>query len=207
MALAIEKDSLSGSLRQQTLDAAKRHKASWIELGQYLGTIYKDKLYKVWSFLSFEAYCMKELGIKQTTAAKLLKSYQFLEKEEPCLADNRYQESAEPRVVPHYESVNLLRLAKENQQLTPHDYADLRESVIDEGREPKEVRAQVKKMLSEKEDKNPDEARRTRRHTTIKRLVTFLQSAQRQLEADKLVPAYLLRQMTELADKLEGQLD
>ena len=196
------------ALRQKTQDAAKRHKASWIELGQYLYTIHKDKMYKEWGYLVFETYCKKELGIKETTAAKLLKSYSFLEKEEPRLASTEhFMEESSTKAVPHYESVNLLRLAKENKNLTTNDFADLRESVIQHAKEPKEVRAQVKKMLSEHEVKDPAEVRRTRRNAAIRRLVTILSSTKRELESDGLLPAYLIKQISELAGKLEDQIE
>src|ERR1700752_2981475 len=109
MALAVEKQS--DALREKVVEVAKKYKATWIELGQYLFTIYKDKLFKTWNYLSFETYCMKELGIKQLTASKLLKSYEFLEKEEPRITAHTYVEETEPKKMPNYESVNLLRLA------------------------------------------------------------------------------------------------
>ncbi len=206
MATAVETGK--ESLRQKTLEAAKRHKASWIELGQFLFTIHKDKLFKEWGYLVFETYCKKELGIKETTAAKLLKSYSFLEKEEPTLASTaRFMEEDAPKAVPHYESVNLLRLAKENKNLTSGDFADLRESVIQYAQEPKEVRAQVKKFLSDREIKDPAEVRRSRRNAAIKRLVTLLSSTKRQLESEGLLPGYIIKQITELASKLEDQIE
>ncbi len=202
-----EKSSLKDSLRQQTLRAAKQHKASWVELGQYLHTVFKDKHYRDWGFMSFEAYCMKELGIKQATASKLLKSYHFLEKEEPRLADARLSDEAGPKLFPSYESVNLLRLAKENKKLTPHDYADLREAVVEEAKEPKEIRAQVKKILSEREEKDPREVKRNRRNSLIKRLASLLLSAHREFQSERLLPGSILKQLAELARELEGQIE
>lgn len=196
-------------LREKTLDAAKRHKASWIELGQYLFSIHKDKLYKAWGFLAFETYCKKELGIKETTAAKLLKSYLFLEKEEPkFLKPNFVQDEETAAAVPHYESVNMLRLAKQNQKITPENYATLRKSVIDNAREPKEVRAQVRQVImSQEEPKDPAEVRKTKRNAAIKRLVTVLSNTSKELETDKLVPGYLLTQIQDLVAKLEDQIE
>lgn len=202
-----DKDALTETLRAQAVDAAKRHKASWIELGRYLFSIYKDKYYRSWGFLGFDAYCMKELGIKQTTASKLLKSYQFLEKEEPRLVSSQAAEKVAPREFPSYEAVNLLRLAKENQSITPHDYADLRESVMETGREPKEIRAQVKKILEEREEKDPRELKRSKRNSLLKRLVTMISSAKREFEAESLLPDYLVKQMTDLSAKLEAQIE
>ena len=204
MTVEVQKDFL----REKTLETAKRHKASWIELGQYLFTIHKDKMYKEWGYLAFETYCRKELSIKETTASKLLKSYSFLEKEEPQLASpERFLEEDGPKAVPHYESVNLLRLAKENKELTPHDFADIRKSVIQDAREPKEVRAQVKQLLSGHEVKDANEERKSRRNTAIKRLVTVLAITQKQLESEGLLPGYLIKQMRDLTEKLQDQIE
>ncbi len=194
-------------LRQKTLDVARRHKTSWIELGQYLFSIYKDKLYKNWGFLDFEIYCRKELSIKETTAAKLLKSYHFLENEEPRLVLAPANEEVSPRVIPNYESVNLLRLAKQNKNLTTEDFADLRASVLTACKEPKEIRAQVKKIVAEREDRDPAEEKRSKRNSLIKRLVGLLSSAKKEFESQSLLPAYLLKQMSDLSQKLEDQLE
>ena len=206
-AVATEKNALNSSLRGETLAAAKRHKASWIELGQYLFTIFKDKHYRGWGFFNFETYCQKELGIKQTTALKLLRSYQFLEKEEPRLVTGDLPEEAGLRSLPNYEAVNILRLAKDHEKLTPQDYNHLRKAVMEAGKEPKEVRAQFKQFLAEREDRDPKEAKREQRNHTIKRLVTYLSSVKREMEGQRLVPDYLLKQIEDLAKKLEDQLE
>lgn len=205
--MAVTVETQKDQLRQKTLEAAKRHKASWIELGQYLHTIYKEKLFRHWGFFAFETYCKKELSIKETTASKLLKSYLFLEKEEPRMASADFSEEETPTGIPHYESINLLRLAKENKKITPSDFADLRRAVLNHGKEPKEIRAQVKKFLSEEETKDPAELRKSRRNWAIKRLVTFLSNTKKALESEALLPAYLLKQIEELSRKLEDQIE
>ena len=195
-------------LRNKTQEAAKRHKASWIELGQYLYAIHKDKLFKSWGFLSFEGYCVKELGMKQMTASRLLKSYAFLEQEEPKVVDAGLSDpEASPEKVPNFESVNILRLAKENPKLTPQDYAEVRESVISKAQEPKEVRAHVKKLLSEREIKDPADVRRERRNAAIKRVITVISGVRRELENQKLLPEYLIKQMGDLTEKLRDQIE
>ena len=62
-----------------------------ILLGLGLGW-WLDKHFRTWNYLSFDTYCFKELGIRQTTASKLLKSYSFIEKEEPRLASAAFSE-------------------------------------------------------------------------------------------------------------------
>ena len=89
--MALTVDPSTEALRKKTLETAQRHKASWIELGQYLFSIQKDKLYKNWNYLSFETYCRKELGIKETTT--------------PCIQEK----SAEiPQVLPGMVNIFLL---------------------------------------------------------------------------------------------------
>jgi len=195
------------TLREKTLQAAQRHKASWIQLGQFLFTIHKEKLYRQWGFLSFETYCGKELRIKQTTAAKLLKSYSFLEREEPRLAQPALAEDEPSGTVPNFESVNLLRLAKETKKFTPHDVAEVRDSVLEKGKEAKEVRAQIKKISEKYDSRTSSEIENSKRNTTLKRMITVLANAKREFEKEKILPAYLLKQMGDLVEKLQDQIE
>ncbi|MCB9800014.1 MAG: hypothetical protein H6757_04570 [Candidatus Omnitrophica bacterium] len=194
-------------LRQKAVESAKDFKSSWIRLGQFLFTIQKDKLYKAWGFLSFETYCVKEISVKQTTASKLLKSYQFLEKEEPRFVDDAYVKTEASSELPNYESVNLLRLAKHNDKLTPGNLNELRTAVLDKAKEPKEVRAQVKRMIEENDTRDEDEIVQEIKRTKIKRLSTLLKSAYQDMSKEKVVPKYLLDQILDLQKKLEDQLD
>ncbi|MDP2928664.1 MAG: hypothetical protein Q8O01_01190, partial [Candidatus Omnitrophota bacterium] len=91
-----------GSLRYKILSSAKSFKTSWIDLGQALYSVWKDKLYKDWGFLTFDAYTSKEIGVRKNTALKLLKTYYFLEKEEPQLANKGYIETKDAAEVPSY---------------------------------------------------------------------------------------------------------
>lgn len=195
------------SLREKTLLVAKRHKASWIELGQYLYAIYKDKHYRAWGHLTFETYCMKELRLKEATALKLIKSYSFLETEKPELAKNS-RSPEEIERVPQYEAVNVLRLASNNKNLTPQNVYSLKKAVFESEKDAKEVKAQVKTMLAEREDdREPQEIKRSRRNAIIKRLVSSLSNAKKEFESERLLPGYLLEQMGSLISKLEDQLE
>ena len=158
--------------------------------------------------MTFETYCFKELGLKQTTASKLLKSYYFLEKEEPSLCRPESVEEVRPSVVPNYESVNLLRLAKDNPNLDAQDFRELRKAVLTSAKEPKDVRAQMKQMLATRaEEQDPKEVRRNKRNAAIKRVVMVLGGAKKELEQDDLLPAYLITQMKDLIEKLQDQVE
>ncbi len=193
-------------LRDKTLDVARRHKASWIELGQYLFSISKNKLFKEWGYLSFEAYCVKELKIREATASKLLKSYMFLEKEEPRMVRPEYVAEEEPKKIPDYESVNLLRLAKQNQHIPVQEFAELRHDVLDEAKDFRDVRAKVKTIVQEHKAKDTSESKEVKRNSVIKRLIGFLNGARTQLESENLVPDYVIKQIETLASRLEDQL-
>ena len=195
------------ALREETVEIAKKHKASWIQLGQHLFSIYKNKLYKEWGYQAFETYCQKELSIREATASKLIKSYSFLEKEEPRIVKPDFTEEETPRKIPDYEAVNLLRLAKNNKTIPANEFAELRNDVLNEGKEPKEVRAAVKKILETHAPKETPEMKDQKRGSILRRLIGFLNSAKSQLEEEDLVPDYLLKQIDTLTQKLEDQLN
>lgn len=205
--MALETGTDQDLLRQKTLDTARKHKASWIELGQMLFAVHKDKLFKNWGFLSFETYCVKELGMKGTTSSKLIKSYAFLEKEEPRVVEHSTIEEEAPSRVPNLDSVHMLRLMKENQKLPPQDYAEVRESVITKAKDPVEVRAQVKRLLEENSDADPQEVRKQRRNAAIRRVITVINMAKKELEHEGLLPKFLIQQMHDLVSKLQDQVD
>jgi len=207
MSVMLQDQVDAGALREKAQEVAKRHKASWVELGQYLYAIYHDKHYRGWGYLNFETYCMKELRIKQQTAVKLLKSYYFLEQEKPELTKPADGEGKTKAFVPDYEAVNLLRLAKNNKKLKESDYQELSSSVLEGGRGPKDVRSQMKAILSEQDERTPDEIRQERRQAAIKRLLTVLNHAKTEFSNAKFVPAYLVKQISDLTEKLEDQLN
>lgn len=196
-------------LRKKVQEAARKHKASWIELGQFLHTVYKNKFHKSWGYLTFEGYCKSELGLKETTASKLIKSYYFLENDEPRLAKEPLAETHHPNTIPNYEAVNLLRLAKQNKNLTENDFSELRKAVLTDTKEPKEVRAQIRQMLASRveEEKDSSEVRRDRRNASLKRTITFLSNMKKEFESGNLLPAYLLKQIADLTAKLQDQLE
>ena len=194
-------------LRIKTVEIAKKHKASWIQLGQHLFSIYKNKLYKEWGYQAFDTYCKKELNIREATASKLIKSYSFLEKEEPRIVKPDFTEEETPRKIPDYEAVNALRLAKNNKNIPTNEFAELRNDVLNEGKEVKEVRAQVKKILETHAPKDTPELKEQKRGSILRRLIGFLNSAKTQLEEEDLVPDYLLKQIDALTQKLEDQLN
>lgn len=196
----------TGSLRYQILQNAKNFKTSWIDLGQALYSVWKDKLYKDWGFLTFDAYTSKEIGVRKNTALKLLKTYYFLEKEEPRMISKDYVKTKDAAEVPSYEAVDLLRLAKKRQGLDEDDYRRFRRDVLEKGRDGREVKKDLTALIKQREELEPDEARKKRREATIKRLLSALRSLKRELEVTKVLPSDILKQTNTLINRIEAEV-
>jgi hypothetical protein len=195
-----------GSLRYQILQSAKNFKASWIELGRALYSVWRDKLYKEWGYLTFEAYTSKEIGIRKETALKLLRSYYFLEKEEPGYLARAHAESREAASVPSYESVNVLRLAKNKKVLDEKDYASLKEAVFEKGKDAREVKRDLTTLIRERAPLPPEEARNKRKVASVRRLLSIMKSLKKDLELSKLVNADIIKDIANLISRVEAEL-
>ena len=195
------------SLRYQILQNAKNFKTSWIDLGQALYSVWKDKLYKDWGFLTFDAYTSKEIGIRKNTALKLLKTYYFLEKEEPHLLNKEYVETKDAAEVPSYESVDVLRLAKKKQMLDESDYKRFKNDILQKGRDAREVKKDLTALIKQREELEPEEARRKKRGATIKRLLSVLKSLKREIEVTKVLPSDILKQINALISRMEAEVN
>lgn len=194
------------SLRYHVLESAKNFKTSWIELGRSLYSVWKDKLYKDWGFATFDAYTAKEIGIKKPTAMKLLRSYYFLEKEEPAYLKNGYSEKAQAYQLPSYEAVDLLRKAKDKKALDPEDYSKLKKEIFDDGKDIQAVKRDLTSLIRQREELAPEDAYKKRRVATLKRIIGSLKALKQEAEISKLLPAQLIREAQELIRKIEEEI-
>lgn len=194
------------SIRYRVLESAKKFKTSWIELGQALYSVWKDKAYKEWGYITFDAYTQKEVGIKKATAMKLLKSYYFLEKEEPIYLQKENSESKSPATVPSYESVNMLRLAKNKNTLDKDDYQRFKKDVLEMGKEPGQFKRDLTTLMREREDLSPEEARQRRKVSLVKRLISTLKTLKADIETQKILPVSLVKEVSVLINKLESEI-
>src|SRR5438309_639405 len=93
----------SEQMRTHIAEYAKEFKLSWVQLAQGLYSAWRDKLYLAWEFDKFEDYCIQELGLKKPLALKLVKTYFFVEQEEPVYLKKEFAETRKTAVVPSYE--------------------------------------------------------------------------------------------------------
>jgi len=142
----------SESIRGQILANAKGFKTSWINLGQALYTVWKDKMYKEWGYDKFETYTAKEIGIRKQTAIKLLRSYSFLEKENPLYLKKDYNEGAQTAKVPTYESVDVLRLARNKKDLNSEDYSTIKRGVLEMGKDALSVKKDLTSFMKQQQE-------------------------------------------------------
>lgn len=195
-----------GSLRYHVLESAKNFKSSWIELGRALYSVYKDKLYKEWGFSTFDAYTLKEIGIKKPTAMKLLRSYYFLEKEEPAYLKKDYTESVDTAKLPSYEAIDLLRKAKDKKSLDEEDYTKLKQDIFEDGKDTQQIKKDLTALIREREEVEPEEAYRRKRMATLKRFLGSLKSLKQEAEISKLLPVALIKETQELIKKIEAEI-
>ena len=130
-----------GSPRRRVLEAARRFKASWVDLARLLVQVKRDESWREWGHASFDRYCTTELFIRKPTAEKLLASFGFLERHEPALARPR----GEPRAPP-FEVIEVLSRAEASGRLSETGWQAMREEVLERSPTP----ALVNRRLKEK---------------------------------------------------------
>jgi hypothetical protein len=194
-------------MRQHVMETAKHFKTSWIELGRALYSVWRDKMYKEWGYATFDAYTSKEIGIRNQTALKLLRSYSFLEKEEPVYLKQEYSEGADTAKVPSYESVDILRLAKNNKNLDSRDYESLKKDIFDKGRDAREVKKDLTALIRERKELEPEEARSQQRLSTIRRFLGTMRALKKELEFAKYLPISITRDIEAMIKRVEDEVD
>lgn len=194
------------SFRHHVLESAKNFKTSWVALGRALCAVWKDKLYKDWGYNTIEGYTSKEIGIKKLTAMKLLRSYYFLEKEEPQYLSQDYSASAKAALVPTYESVDLLRKAKSNKTLDNEDYASLKKDIFEKGKDTQQLRRDLTTLMRQRKEIDPEEEKQKIRLMTVKRFLSTLRSMKREIEVSKLLPVSIIKETESIIKKLEAEI-
>jgi len=194
------------TLRYRVLECAKSFKVSWIDLGQALYTVYKDKMFKNWGYTTFDVYTAKEIGIKKQTAFKLLRSYYFLEREEPLYLKRDHNSQDDTAKMPSFESVDLLRLAKNNKQIDKDEYENIRSSVLEKGRDAREVKKDLTALIRQREELDPDEAREKRKHALLRRLLGSLRTINDQVKSSNMLPVQVIKDIEKLIGRLEQEI-
>lgn len=199
-------DIVTDNIREKILDQAKFFKTSWIELGRSLFAAWQDKMYKGWGYQRFEDYIKKEVGLNKELSMRLLKTYYFIEQEEPQYLKENFAESREAPTVPGYEAINVLRLAKQKKEVTKEDYASLRKSVFDKGHDAAAVRQDLTAIIKERKEVDPEEEREERSQQAVRKLILSLKLFEKDMHTLKLVPEDVREDAKGLLERLEKAL-
>ena len=138
---------------------------------------------------------------------KLLRSYYFLEKEEPAYLKDDYVTSADAAKVPGYEAVDLLRKAKDKKTLDSEDYTKLKKDIFEDGKDVQQLRRDLTSLIKQREELEPEEAYKKRRLATLRRFIGSLKALKQEAEISKLLPAPLIKEAQELIKKIEEQIN
>jgi len=194
----------SEDLRVHIAQHAKDFKLSWVSLGQGLYSVWRDKLYHAWDFEKFEDYVVRELGLKKPLALKLVKTYFFVEQDEPVYLRKEFAEVRETANIPSYEGLDVLRSARNRKELTRDDYAKLRKDIFEKGREASLVRKDLTTIIKERKQVDPEQAREARHEQSVRRLVAALRSFKKDMETLKLAEPDIIKEAEGLLERLEG---
>ena len=194
-------------IRDMVIESARHFKTSWVQLGQVLYAVWKDKLYAAWGYDDFELYLAKEVGLNRKTAIKLLRNYFFLEGEAPKFVKQDEIQKTEPVRVPDQDAISVLRAAKSRKDLPREQYQQLKTDALENFKDPKLLKKDLTSFIKQREEKSPDEARRQERVKILKRFVSALSNMRNEAGLLKIVPQGLLDETSVLLDKYWKELE
>src|SRR5665213_1116310 len=193
----------SENLRVHIAQHAKDFKLSWLQLGQGLYSVWRDKLYHSWEFEKFEDYVVRELGLKKPLALKLVKTYFFVEQDEPVYLKKEFAEARDTVNIPGFEGLDVLRLARSHKELTREDYTKMRKDIFEKGKEASLVRKDLTAIIKERKKVDPEQAREDRHEQSVRRLMAALRSFKKDMETLKLAEPDIIEEAEGLLKSLE----
>jgi hypothetical protein len=183
----------TGTLRHTVLTAAKRFKATWVELGRLLVQVRNDNSHEEWGYPTFDAYCSKELHIRKATADKLTRSFSFLARHEPkAVANEDIVEKA-----PAFEVVEVLASAEERGQLSGEEYRSIRDSIWN----PEKPATELKREFTERFPRPAAEPAGD--DVQFRRLAQAARKLAKDLQGFRKVPRAVAERAAALADDVE----
>jgi CRISPR/Cas system CSM-associated protein Csm2 small subunit len=129
---ALEEQHADDPERATALHLTRRFKASWLELGEALTDVKRNKTWERWGYDSFETYTKTELKLRADTVEKLTGSYMFLHKRAPEVLQRDPLEA-----LPTYQAIDYLRRveekAAEDDSIPAETLVDVRKQILDDG--------------------------------------------------------------------------
>lgn len=182
-----------GTFRHTVVTAARKFKATWVELGRLLIDVRDKAMFDEWGYPSFETYCAKELHIRKATALKLTRSFSFLAKHEPkAVANDNLWEKA-----PAFEVVEVLAGAEDRGQLSAAEYSQIRESIWDPAKPTAELRRELGERFPQPEPERGGDG-------ALRRMAAAARRLARELSSHERISRATADRANALAEELEG---
>lgn len=128
---ALEEQHADDPERATMLRLTRRFKASWLELGEALTEVKRNKTWERWGYDSFESYTKKELKLRLDTVEKLTGGYMFLHKRAPEVLRRDPLEA-----LPTMKAIDFLRRveekAAEDNSIPEETLVDVRKQILEE---------------------------------------------------------------------------
>jgi hypothetical protein len=119
--------------RADTLAKARAFKRTWLELAEALARVQSQESWGKWGFTDFDAYCRKELHLRQSTVAKLLGSFRFLQSSAPRVIERARETFDSP--LPSMAAVEFVQKATERGAADEETLRTIHRAAFDEGAE------------------------------------------------------------------------
>lgn len=196
---ALEEQHADDPERATMLRLTRRFKSTWLELGQALAEVKRNKNWERWGYDSFETYAKTELKLRADTVEKLCGSYLFLHKRAPEVLQRDPLEA-----LPSYQAIDYLRRveekAAEDSSIPKEAVVDVRKQILDDG----VPVAKVARLYNDTLFPVSDSAKRETNKKSLKSTATKL----RELLADSnVVPKHLASRVGESLDELLSALE
>lgn len=196
---ALEEQHADDPERATMLRLTRRFKASWLELGEALSDVKRNKTWERWGYDSFDAYAKTELKLRADTVEKLTGSYMFLHKRAPEVLQRDPLEA-----LPTYQAIDYLRRveekAAEDDSIPKQTVVDVRNKILEEG----VPVAKVARLYNDTLFPVSETAKRESNRKSLKSTATKL----RELLADTdAVPKRLASTVGEALDELLAELN
>jgi hypothetical protein len=117
---------------REALEAAHDFKLGWAVLGATLLKVQRGKNYRGWGFSDFKTFCSKELGLRYSTAEKLIRSTYYMQRHEPKWLDRSEAIDIETPT-PDLNAVNFLARGEEAQAIPSELQHNLHKEVFEGG--------------------------------------------------------------------------
>ncbi|MBX3225980.1 MAG: hypothetical protein KIT84_29610 [Labilithrix sp.] len=197
---ALEEQHADDPERATMLRLSRRFKTTWIELGEALSRVKKDKSWERWGYDGFESYAKAELKLRADTVEKLTGSFMFLHRRAPEVL----KRDPIGETLPSYMAIDYLRRVEEKAEaddsIPKEAVAEVRHKILDEGAPMAKVARLYKDTLFPTTEHQKREAARK----DIKKVASKLRDLLAETDS---IPKKISSQVGESLDELLSELN